>query len=92
MNGTAAVSNDAIVSAESVLSGGLQPLHVLKAFNPPSQLAEPPSEEWEDVSSAPCDAFHFLFALPRFPCLAQGHLGNTFKVILLPPSKPHSKY
>ena len=34
-----AVSNDATVSAESVLSGGLQPLRVLKAVNPPSQLA-----------------------------------------------------
>lgn len=35
------VRSDAVMSAESVLSGGLQPLHVLKAFNPPSQLAKP---------------------------------------------------
>ena len=58
------VSNDAVVSAESVLSGGLQPLHVLKAFNPPSQLAEP---RMRNGRMSPCDAFHFLFALPGFP-------------------------
>lgn len=33
------VSNDAVVSAETVLSGGLQPLHVLKAFNPRAMQA-----------------------------------------------------
>lgn len=64
------VNTDVVVSAELALLGGLRPLYVLKAFNLPRQLAKPPFEKWEDTAQPPCDAFHFLFALPGFPSFA----------------------
>lgn len=84
------VSNDAALSADSVLSGGLQTLHVLKAVNSPDQLAEP---VWGMRGCLPCLVwcFPFPFCTSSHPSvrLAQGHLGNTFNAAKLPQSQPH---
>lgn len=88
------VSDDAVLSAESTeLSGGLQPLHVLKAFNLPSQLAEDCLRNGK-MSPWPC-VMVSTSCLLSLPFLHSPHSGTSAEhilCILLPPSKPHSKY